>query len=71
MHELIGTLEVAALVMLTCGGATIARWQRRFAAGRNAYVVTPLVSNLASRAATGDAVPQNYRGSLDFHDDAS
>jgi uncharacterized protein (TIGR03118 family) len=56
MHPLIRQLEVAALVVMTCA-ATIAR-----AAEDNAYVVTPLVSNVAGQAAIKDPVVQNAWG---------
>jgi uncharacterized protein (TIGR03118 family) len=62
MCQLIGTLKVATVIAIA-SVATVARGADDSShAERNAYVITPLVSNVAGRAPKQDAVLQNAWG---------
>ena len=61
MCQLTGTLRVATVIAIA-SVATGARGAEDSSSARNAYVITPLVSNVAGRAPKQDAVLQNAWG---------
>src|SRR5579872_760646 len=62
MHSLRRAMGAVALVTIVAGTAIARADDDDAGRGRNAYQVTPLVSNLGGAAATGDPVLQNAWG---------
>jgi uncharacterized protein (TIGR03118 family) len=62
MNQFIRKSVAAAFVLVAVGAATAQADDDEFREGRGAYVVTPIVSNLAKTAATQDPVLQNAWG---------
>jgi uncharacterized protein (TIGR03118 family) len=62
MSQFILKTVAAAFVTIAVGAATVRADDDEFREGRGAYLVTPIVSNLAHSAATQDSVLQNAWG---------
>lgn len=62
MNQIFRKSVAAALVVIAAGAVTAQADEDEFQEGHNAYVVTPLVSNIAKIAATQDPVLQNAWG---------